>query len=89
MKLMSTERFVSTRGQVHSLSFDTGLSYSMTMTNSSSKATKPIVTFHIEPPGVEETKICSDCLGHTTNMASMPIYGHQFDSTAGIKKIPF
>ena len=40
------------------------------------KATGPVETiFHVEPPGVEEAKICSNHPGHMTKMASMPIYG--------------
>ena len=40
------------------------------------KATGPVETiFHVEPPGMEETKICSNYPGHMTKMASMPIYG--------------
>ena len=27
---------------------------------------------HIEPRGVEETKLCLDCSGHMTNMATHP-----------------
>ena len=47
----------------------------MIMSNISSKFTQPIITkFHIEPPEVEETKICSNCPGHMTNMATMPLY---------------
>ena len=48
----------------------------LTISNSSSKATRSVVTlFHTEPRGVEETKICSNHPGHMTNMATTPIYG--------------
>ena len=48
----------------------------MTVSNISSKATEPIVTkFHVEPPGAEGMKICSNCPGHMINMATTPIYG--------------
>ena len=47
----------------------------MTISNISSKATKPVVTkLHLESPGVEETKICSSHPGHMTNMVTMPVY---------------
>ena len=42
----------------------------------SSETTGPIATkFHIQPPGPLGKKSCSNCLGHMTNMAAMPIYG--------------
>ena len=65
---------MSTRGQMilWPLTQD---SHGMTVSNISSKATKLIVTkFHIQPLGVEETKIFSNPPGHITNMASMPVY---------------
>ena len=31
--------------------------------------------FYVEPPWVEETKVCSRHLGHMTKMAATPIYG--------------
>ena len=31
--------------------------------------------FYVESPWDEETKACSNCLGHMTKMATMPIYG--------------
>ena len=47
----------------------------MTISNISSKGTKPVVTkFHIESLGVEETKMCLNCPGHMINMVTMPIY---------------
>ena len=40
------------------------------------KATEPIVTkFHIEPPCLEEKKICSNRPGYMTNLTTTPIYG--------------
>ena len=37
---------------------------------------KPIETkFYLYPPWDEEMKLCSNGLGHMTNMAAMPIYG--------------
>ena len=54
-------------------------SYSMTISNISSKATGPVVTkFHVEPPGTEWTKMCSNRPGHMTGMATAPIYGKTF-----------
>ena len=47
----------------------------MTISNRSSKASKPMVTkLHLESPGVEETKICSNRPGHMTNTVTMPVY---------------
>ena len=62
------------RGQGHSLTFDPGLSYFDNFKHLL-KTTNPIVTtFHIETPGIEETKICSNHPGHIINMATTPIY---------------
>ena len=72
--LMSTKRFVNTRGQGHFLPL-TQDSHSMTISNISSKATMLMVTkLYLESPGVEETKICSSRPGHMTNMVTMPVY---------------
>ena len=41
-----------------------------------SETTGPVkVKFHMEPLWDGETKVCSDCPGHMTKMAAMPIYG--------------
>ena len=41
----------------------------------SSETTWPIeAKFHVEPPWEGEMKICSNCQGHMTKMAAMPIY---------------
>ena len=46
----------------------------MTILNISSKVTGPIVTkLHVEPPGAEGIKICSNHPGRMTNMATTPI----------------
>ena len=40
------------------------------------ETTRPIeAKFHVEPPWDGGMKICSNCPGHMTNMAAMPIYG--------------
>ena len=45
----------------------------------SSVTTRPIeVKFHVEPPWDWGTNICSNCPGHMTKMATMPIYGKTF-----------
>ena len=42
----------------------------------SSEITGPIEDkFHMEPPWVGGTKVCSNGPGHMTKMAAMPIYG--------------
>ena len=42
----------------------------------SSETSGPIeAKFHVEPPLDGETKVCSNSLGHMTNMAAMPVCG--------------
>ena len=63
---------MSRRAQGHCLTAD---SSSMTIANIS-KATVPVITkFYVEPPGAEGMKIRSNCSGHMTIMAAMPIHG--------------
>ena len=51
----------------------------MTISNILPKATGRIVpNSHLEPPGAEGMKICSNHPGHMTNMATTPIYGKNF-----------
>ena len=51
----------------------------MTITNLSSKVTEPIVTkSHLEPPGADGTKICSNRIVHMTNMTTTPSYVKSF-----------
>ena len=48
----------------------------MTISNIFLKASESIVTnFHKELAGTEERKVCSNCRGHITNMATMPVHG--------------
>ena len=57
--LMSTIRFMNRTQDSHS----------MTISNISLKATGPIVTkSHLEPPGADGKKICSNCIVHMKNM---------------------
>ena len=50
--------------------------HSMSVSNIPSKAIGSVVTkFHLEPPGAEGTKNCSNGSGHITNKAALPIYG--------------
>ena len=68
-------KIMSRRGQGHCLTFDQGLSYYDNFKHLF-KATGPIVTkSHLEPPGADGTKICSNPIVHMTNMATTPIYG--------------
>ena len=47
-----------------------------TFSNFSIETDRPLeAKFHMEPPWDEGTKICSNCPGHITKMAAMPIYG--------------
>ena len=72
---MSTLRFMSRRGQGHCLTFDPGLSWYDNLKHLL-KSHWPIVTkSHLEPPGADGTKICSNRIVHMTNMATTPIYG--------------
>ena len=51
------------------------VSHIFTVSNISTKASWPVDTkFHIEPPGIWETKILPSEPGHMTNMAAMPIH---------------
>ena len=51
----------------------------MTISIISSKATVPIVTkSHLEPPGADGMKTCSNRIVHMTNMATTSIYGKIF-----------
>ena len=64
---------MSRRGQGHCLTDD---SSSMTIANIFSKVMGPVVTkLHVEPPGAEGMKTCTNCSGHMTIMAPMPIHG--------------
>ena len=64
---------MSTRGQGHSLTFESGLSLYGNIQASPQKATESIVTkFHIEPPCLEEKKICSNRPGYMTNLTTTP-----------------
>ena len=57
---MSTLRFVNTRGQGYSLTFNQGLSYCDNFKHFV-KATDPSVTkSHVKPPGTDGTKISSN-----------------------------
>ena len=72
--LMNTLRFMSRRSQGHCLTFDPRLSCFDNFKHLL-KATGPIVTkSHLEPPGADGTKICSNPIVHMTNMATTPIY---------------
>ena len=72
---MSTLKFMSRRGQGHCLTFDPGLSYDNF--KHLLKATEQIINkSHLEPPGADGTKICSNPIVHMTNMATTPIYGN-------------
>ena len=48
----------------------------MTISNISSKANRPVITkFHVEWPGAEGMKICSNRSGHKTSMVTTTISG--------------
>ena len=71
---MITERPVSSSDHVHSSTFESGFSQSMTISNISSKATKPkrISDGAFQGEG-KENMIHSNHLGHMIIMATMPI----------------
>ena len=56
--------------------FDPNHSDSIFLNFFSSITTGPIeAKFYVESSWDEGTKACSNCLGHMTKMATMPIYG--------------
>ena len=75
VKWMSTWRFMTTKGQGHSLTFVQGHSDS-TFSNVFSKTnTRPLeAEFYMEPPWDVRMKNCSNVPGHMTKVASRPIY---------------
>ena len=82
----STWTFMNIKGQGHSLTFVQGHSDSTFSNFFSSKNTRPIETkFHIEPPRDSGMKTCSNVLGHTTKMASRPIYGKNLQKSPSSK----
>ena len=47
---------------------------------------KPIeAKFHVEPPWDWRTKVCSNGLGHKTNMAVMLIYGKNLKKSSSLE----
>ena len=59
---------MSIKGQGNSETLDLD-SHILRVLSISSKTSGPVVTkFHLKPPGVEKTKICSHGPGHMTNM---------------------
>ena len=54
-----------------------------TFSNISSETTGPIeAKFHMEPPRVRGTKVCSKGPGHMTKMGAMPIYGKNLNKSS-------
>ena len=50
------------------------------------ETTRPIeAKFHVEPPWDGGMKVCSNGLGHLTNMATMPIYGINFKRSSSLE----
>ena len=41
--------------------------------------------FHVEPPWVWGTKVCSNGPGHMGNLALMPIYGKNFKKSTSLE----
>ena len=73
---MSTWSFMNTKGQGHSLTLVQITQDSIFLNFCSSITTRPIeAKFYVESSWDEGTKACSNCLGHMTKMATMPIYG--------------
>ena len=60
----------------------------LSISNISSKATGPVETkFHVEPPWVEETKICSNSPGHMTSIATKNIYGKNLQKSSAAEPV--
>ena len=79
---------MSSKSQIHLLTFGLGLSY-FDILSISSKATMPIpFKFHIKHPGAEETKQnCSKGPGHITNMAAMLVHGYNLLKSSSPKSM--
>lgn len=75
--LIEQWKFLSTRGQCHSMAFDSKLIFWQLKTNG-----LDINEFHAEPPGADGTKICFKGPGHMTNMDSMPRYGKNLEKSS-------
>ena len=73
--LMRTLRFMSRRGQSHCLTFDPGLSLYDKFKHLLKSHWANCNQYHLEPPGADGTKICSNRIVHMTNMATTSIYG--------------
>ena len=64
--LMSKLRFMSRRGQGHCLTFDPGLSYYDNFKHLLKVTGPNVIKSHLEPPGADGTKICSNPIVHMT-----------------------
>ena len=85
--LMRIGRFVNTKGQNHSLTYELGLTANDNFKHLF-KATEPDVTkFYIDPPRAEGMKVCSNGPGHMTNIVAMPIYGKTFKTIFSLEPI--
>ena len=72
--------------QSHSLTLVQGHSDSTFANFFSLETAKPIeAKFHVKPPWDGGTKVCSNGPGHTTNMATMPIYGKNLKKSFFLK----
>ena len=74
------------KGQGHSLTLVQGHSDS-TFANFSSVETARLIEakFHVEPPWDWGTNICSNGLGHLTNMVAMPICGKNLKKSSSLE----
>ena len=78
---------MSTRGQGHCLTLDTG-SHSMKISNFSSETTGPFVTkYYVEPFAAEKTNICPNGWGHMTNIAAMPVESKSLSKLSSLESI--
>ena len=67
---------MSIKGQVHLLTLGQGHSESTFSNFFSLETAGPIeAKFHVKPPWDGKTKVCSNGVGHMTNMAALPMYG--------------
>ena len=60
-----------------------------TISNDFSSETTGLIAikFHIQPPGPLGKKICSNGLGHMTNMAVMPVYSKNLKKSSSPEPI--
>ena len=74
------------QGQAHSVTLVQGHSDLIFANFYSLETAKTIeAKFYVDPPWDGGTKVCSNSLGHMTNMAAMPIYSKNHKQSSTLK----